>query len=273
MTWARYQSALNGFATWCHENAVPTTSFTMLDWALQGFIHAQYFEGASRQSCVNTLAGLIICIPSARRNLECSRLCLKGWATLKPSISWPPFSWDTASLVAATMLSNGSSRAAFCLLLAFDCLLRVSELCALRVRDIAAPSDPRLGAAAPKHFALLLRQTKTGRNLWVQVLSPVIVQLFPRFLAGLAPEQRLLPLSPAKFRSLLRASCVKIGFKAHFTPHSLRHGGATHMFLLRYSLEDILHRGRWKSTASARRYIQAGQAHLLQLVENGTVLA
>ena len=265
---------MDGFNRWCSSYSIAPTSLPQLDFALQEYFHDQYFTDGSRQSCSNLLCGVLLVLPNAKHKLSRARLCLRGWAKLAPSVSWPPMSWDLSTLVASFLVCKGSPRAAFAVLLAFDCLLRVSELCALKVSDVAVPDDPRLGSAAPKVFALHLRHTKTGKNLWVQVLSPVVASLFHRFLAGLQPHDRVFPFSAAQFRALFRRYCDDfIGFSAHFTPHSLRHGGATHMYLLRYSLEDIMHRGRWMSNFSARRYIQAGQAHLLQLEEKGSVLA
>ena len=58
-----------------------------------------------------------------------------------------------------------------------------------------------------------------------------------------------------------------------FTPHSLRHGGATHaMQHLGHGIADVMHRGRWRSASSATRYLQAGVAQLLQQSISADVL-
>jgi len=51
-----------------------------------------------------------------------------------------------------------------------------------------------------------------------------------------------------------------------YTPHSLRHGGATFDYQNTISISDIKTRGRWKDTKSAERYIQTGVA-LLRLYD------
>ena len=70
-----------------------------------------------------------------------------------------------------------------------------------------------------------------------------------------------------------------LGLSSLYVVHSLRHGGATRDHLRGRPLEDILMRGRWASTKSARRYVQAGRSLLLatkvprRIVELGTIIA
>ncbi len=50
-----------------------------------------------------------------------------------------------------------------------------------------------------------------------------------------------------------------------FTPHSLRHGGATNDLILNLrTLEQIVERGRWQQSKSARTYLQAARSLVLQ---------
>jgi integrase len=61
-------------------------------------------------------------------------------------------------------------------LLAFDCLLRVGELCNIRKCDIADAGDPRIG----KEYtgtAIRLPKTKTGANQWVTVEDKHVITL------------------------------------------------------------------------------------------------
>ena len=53
--------------------------------------------------------------------------------------------------------------------------------------------------------------------------------------------------------------------KREYVPHSLRHGGATRLFLLHVPLEDIMMRGRWASSKSARLYVQSSRAMLMSM--------
>lgn len=112
--------------------------------------------------------------------------------------------------------------------------------------------------------ALRLRKTKTGPNQWVEVHNEQ-VQLLLRMLVMMTKgnQSLLFPMSSGVYRGLFKRACAQLGLSTSYVPHSLRHGGATYWHLHGHSIEDILLRGRWASTKSARRYVQAGRALLL----------
>jgi hypothetical protein len=63
---------------------------------------------------------------------------------------------------------------------------------------------------------------------------------------------------------LLLLNTIQLSQTRSFVPHSLRHGGAVHDYLNNQPLEEILLRGRWKSSDSARTYIKDGLALSIQ---------
>jgi hypothetical protein len=89
-------------------------------------------------------------------------------------------SWPLEVLTAITVAVNGYHGCAIGTLVAFDGMLRVSEMAVLRVRDVSLPHDPRRGASATgqqlesgvdgpslpsiTRTCLRLDRTKTGRN-------------------------------------------------------------------------------------------------------------
>ena len=77
----------------------------------------------------------------------------------------------------------------------------------------------------------------------------------------LQPEDLLVQASyyvlRARLRTALRISGVD---PARYVWHSLRHGGATWYYLAGEALDNVAHRGRWRSLQTARRYIQMGVA-------------
>ena len=75
----------------------------------------------------------------------------------------------------------------------------------------------------------------------------------------------MFPFSPQLVRKVFKAVILKLDLPSSFVPHSLRHGGATRMHLQGFSVEDIMLRGRWAASKSARIYIQTGKALLLDL--------
>jgi integrase len=116
-------------------------------------------------------------------------------------------------------------------------------------------------------MALRLARTKTGLNKFVVLRDPHVARIFSSFLSLTNPAgaERVFPFSEHRYRTALRCACAALGVTSwRITPHSLRHGGASRDFLSGASIEQIRHRGRWASAASAERYVQSAPALLLQ---------
>ena len=183
---------------------------------------------------------------------------------LVPSVSHPPLTWDVAVCIAVSLTSSDGLQAGLATLLAFNCYLRVGELCNLRKEDVAFSQDARMGSAF-SGCSLRLRHTKTGPDQWVRVRSQPIRVLLRGLVDSLDPGVLLFGFSASTFRSRFKRACARLGLSDKYVPHSLRHGGATHDYLLGMRLEDVLFLGRWASTKSARHYVQTGRALLLSV--------
>jgi integrase len=105
--------------------------------------------------------------------------------------------------------------------------------------------------------------TKTGPNQTVDVRD-LRVRALLRDLVGSTSraKAKLFPGGDRLYRSVFKACCRDLRLSPLYVPHSLRHGGATRMYLLAIgeSVDAILIRGRWAVTKSARRYIQSSKA-------------
>jgi hypothetical protein len=168
---------------------------------------------------------------------------------------------------------------AVAVLVAFDSYLRVSEVEGIRDMDVEdvgvlAPARGEGGVSPGMSGTLLiLPRTKTGEYQSVQVRRTQVAALveswrrYVRSQSGGRPDARLFP-DRATFRQLFAQAQCNLGWSkekgAWYVPHSLRHGGASCDFLVwgGKRLEDIMFRGRWASTKSARHYIQMGPALL-----------
>ena len=101
---------------------------------------------------------------------------------------------------------------------------------------------------------------------WVEIIHPSVITLVGNIARSTKGNNKLFSFNPATFRRLLHATCADLGLSSLYVPHSLRHGGATrYRHVLKWSIEDIMERGRWAASTSARRYIQSGVAHLLSM--------
>ncbi len=263
-TISAYKSSVHLFLTWCFNSNQKVFSVEDLDVALADYIHHIWRHGKGKQMAVTTYHGIILYIQQAKGLLYESILSIKGWQKLKPSNPYPPITWELCVLIATQMSRMRLFDYAVGTLLSFDCYLRISEMIGLVVSDVADAFDRRLGAVHTT-MALRLAVTKTGNLKWVTVCDTHVIALMRMLIANRSsPSSRLFQFSAAAYRNVLRAVCVSLGLGSiGFVPHSFRHGGATRDFLRGMSLENVLMRGRWESSKSARNYIQAGRALLL----------
>jgi integrase len=259
----KYHRAVTLFLAWCHENNEDCDSADQMDSLLTDFAHDLYDDGGSKHLATCALYGVLMYLPQYKTALPLTRLTLKGWNRKHPPVPYPPLPWNLTVTIAARFRTHVSPVFAIAVLLAFDCFLRLGELLALRKNDVSNPA--RIARNNPlSQVYLRLRKTKTGPNKSVVLRNPqvqaLLLQLVRRTPGG---EDRLFPMAASTFRQHFRQACIDLGMVANYVPHSLRHGSATQAFMEDMPIEDILARGRWASTKSARHYVQTGRALLL----------
>ena len=264
-TQAMYRRAALAFGGWLDSVGEDPADFADLDVLLEEYLRLHWLgkHGHGKGFAANTVNGVIKLLPEAKGFLPRARAALKGFEKLQPKVSYPPLSRSVAVALSVKLALDGHYRAGLGTLVAFTCLLRVSELVGLRREDVADHrSDPRVDSDT-RLMTLRLRTTKTGLNQRVVVEDQTVADL----LADAARRTRagglVFPFTTAQYRSLFKAACAALGLSALYVPHSLRHGGATWLCARGYSVEEVMRRGRWASTRSARIYIQSGEAALL----------
>jgi integrase len=259
----KYFSAVGSFVSFCLDLGEDPSDPSDFDDLLNDYIHHLYMSEAGKSKAHDTVYGILMLSPELKGRLPISMLALRGWNKLHPVLSYPPLTWEL-TVVIALKIAVRSWPLAIGTLVAFDCFLRVGELVGLKREDVADSNDARLGSDF-KGMALRLRKTKTGPNQWVEVENKDVMSLLRGVIASTKPGKSLFPASTSTYRRLFKSACSDLGLSNSYVPHSLRHGGATRQHLLGKSMEDILLRGRWASTKSARRYIQSGRAVLLSM--------
>lgn len=263
-TLRKYRNAVSHFLSWASDSGEDPSDPDDLDDLLCDYFHFLFDNDLGKGKAHAALYGILMLMPRLDGHLRLASRCLRGWAKLHPAKAYPPLTWELTCLIALRLCLSGHLRHAIGVLLSFDCLLRVGELVNLRREDVADAKDARIGVASVD-MTIRLRSTKTGPNQWVIVRDPSVKILLRKLLDSTSSGDHLFPFSTSTFRTHFKATCASLGLSPLYVPHSLRHGGATRAHLLGMPLEDILIRGRWASSKSARRYIQAGRAMLLTM--------
>lgn len=284
----RYKRALGLFLSWCDSNGVTDTSdYEQLDTLLCLYIEHLFRTKQPKTSASNAINAIQFFTPRCKSLLPECHLLIRGWDRLTPAQSHPPLTFELTVVIAVCMLRASPSTpslygAAVATLLAFDCYLRVGELCGIRVRDVALSAGHHFGTAYTGS-AIALPRTKTGPNQYVTISMPVVQTLVTQLVSHVlstsssraAPRDSLLfDFTADTYRKYFHAACHALNLSQYgFTPHSLRHGAATYAHLRHVPLDDILLRGRWRQPLSARIYIQAGPMMLIQIHEPTLQLA
>lgn len=262
----RYREAVLKFAAWWDQSSlVRDDCWESFDLSLGRYLQYLWSSGAGKSLAACTLNGIIMYLPHAKGKLLISARMVRNWGRAEPAVAYPPLSWPLTVALAVRMASSGRLSHAVATLLAFVGLLRVGELCSLSRDDVAFVGDPRIGSAQ-KNLVLRLRTTKTGAEQSVVVDEPDVVRLLRDYASREASSgTRLFPFGPDGFRRVFKDTCTSLGLSQQYVPHSLRHGGATALYLRGLSVETVMERGRWASSKSARRYIQSGRSLLLKM--------
>lgn len=261
----RYREAIQQFFNYCDDNNIDADTTSELDWALAEYMHDEYERrcGAGRTKMAHTVAGLQLFVPQLRGKLRVSAQCLLAWKKQHPGARHPPLTWHLAVAIATQLAAWGRFSMAVGTLLAFASLLRIGELCALLVEDVldGGADDPRVDIRA--RSGLRLRKTKTADNLFAELHNGDVLRLLRVLMQHKRPSDRLFDFTAGNFRVWFKKAVVALRLDTRYVPHSLRHGGATALYMAGESVETILHRGRWATTKSARYYVQSGEALLL----------
>jgi len=106
-----------------------------------------------------------------------SAQALLAWKRLHPGERHPPLTWSLTVAVAAQLARWGRVDMAVGTLLAFAALLRIGELCSLRVEDLldAGADDARVDSQFTS--GVRLRSTKTADNLFAELHNAEVLQL------------------------------------------------------------------------------------------------
>lgn len=260
-----YSKAAAQFIEWYQKQPGTYSSYFHIDSYLSLYLNLLYESGTSTMGQANnTVFGLMHVVPALRLQLPTARRCLKGWKKSRPTLSWPPLSWELACMLAIQMSSVGWYDEALALLISYDGYFRINELLKCKLRHFYCYS-----VSFPPVYQFRLKETKTGANKLVTMtnneLGAALMSYISTRYHGQSLSTRIFQFDDNKYRDKFRKGCELLGWQSvGFVPHSVRHGHASDDFNAGVPIETIQVRGRWASIQSTRNYIQGGRVHLIR---------
>lgn len=269
----QYLRALARFERWADATGRPVAQNALeLDAQLVEFALSVFTtkDGGGRQLAVAARLACEWLTPELKGRLRRSA-AVTGLATWNRTAgrvvdSHRPITWPLLCVAASRMVRAGHRAVAVAAVVAFHGLLRISEVAALSLEDVA---EQQLAAAdLPAGLVVSIRNPKTssrdGLHQSVVVTDAVAVGLLREWVqerrARAGPRASLFGQSVQQLGAKFCAAAGGLGCRVRFTWHSLRHGGATARLMRGEAAADIMTAGRWRSESSLKIYLNAGRA-------------
>ncbi len=260
-TVVKYRAAVDRFWSWCLHMEVIPQSYSELDKLLAKYMVLLYYGGRGKADASCALYGLIMDHPGIRSHLPRSLRSLKGYERMVPSEPRVPMPYPVAIAMAIYLALRCKFDMAVGVLLSFDCYLRAGEMLQIRHEDVSFGLDPRLGlsSSSADRVHVHVQRAKTGNHQGVEVWCPHVKSLLAALVRQRSPGDRLFQFSYTTYTRWFRKATVALQLPTPYTPHCLRHGGATRDYLDGVPVADVQLRGRWRAAKSATHYIQMGR--------------
>ena len=233
-----------------------------VDGLVEDWIEAEWIRGTPLGTIGDALSGLHFFIPSLKGWLRGSWKLYKNWRRVEIPQRAPPMPLSVCKALVGLFVDLNEVTMAFLIALGYHAYLRTGELLKLQNQDVQFQGSQGV---------VTIRASKAGLRFNIDEA----VSLYDSTLSRLWKLHMLLHREPLalvwtrgakQFRDMFHQGlhCLYLSFSG-FQPYSLRRGGATNHFAAKRSLDGILLRGRWRSMAVARLYLQDGLANLHQL--------
>eukprot|EP00438_Fugacium_kawagutii_P027735 Skav224788 [mRNA] locus=scaffold764:22465:23439:+ [translate_table: standard] len=247
----KYHQQFNKFHDWATANQLPLHDALSLDAAAAQYIEALWADGFGRAEASYFVASVQFMLPHMKHSLPLAWRLVKTWTKHEMPTRAVPLDAHTVLSFCALFVIWGEKRLAAGILVAFDFFLRTGELFTIRRNQVEFSG----------HTATLqLQNTKSsGHQIHSERLlawGRLSVQALQFLCRGLQPGDFLLSSSAARFRTLWHRAVQFFLLGDYFIqPYSLRRGGATSAFRRGVTFDQLLVRGRWSHTRTARIYL------------------
>ena len=248
-TQEQYKTAVKRFFMYVqHVLERPPADPHELRFAAAEFVNFLYQDDRPLYWAADFLSGFKRYYASSKYALDEAQLYYRNWATSIVRQKACPFPLEFIQVMIAVAVSEGSFELATLCLLAYVGLFRLGELFGLRLGQIDVVND---------QFCLItLYSSKTTGPVAISIRDVTIINVLKKRLAVGRPEHLLYAGSYRTVSLFLRKIAFLLGVPGdRFTGHGFRRGGATHLFRLTSSYDQVQSVGRWACAKTCRSYV------------------
>eukprot|EP00971_Amphidinium_carterae_P326677 6457619-Amphidinium_carterae.1 len=231
-----------------------------LNGVLRAYIQHLHNNAAPVSWGAETLAAIQCVAPSTRGHIGPSWLIQRQFARTRPLSMRPPIPLELLLAISLVLWIQGQHRSSMALMVGFHCLLRPSELCHLRRKDLLLSCDT---SGAEWSGVVTIGQSKTtsrsARLQSVVILDKPLLQLVTWLVGDDMPMRLLIPGGVVRLNQVFSHARQLLGVPAGmFTLGGLRAGGAVDYLRATSDPHSLQYRGRWESSRSMFHYMQIG---------------
>ena len=256
-----YSESLVLFVTYLENTGVSLESAEDLDYTLAHFGQKYCFDGGQKSLYGNMISAVAKFFPHLRKRLSAAWGVFGGWTTLNPSKQRLPIPEPAMLAMVEELCLRKKFRAAAMVWTGFHTFMRKEELADVTAKEyiqFRVPTKLRADSLDSTYGVIRIEETKKGLVQSVTITDFGLHSLLVILCAKTSANSRLF-VSGASLQSHMAQSAKLLGFSTfNFTPHSLRHGGATAAILNGLSVDSVKLRGRWNDLATVLRYVQSG---------------
>lgn len=254
-----YRRALHKFFSWVDEEdeELPAT-FGGLDRLLSRYLEHMWLDDEPITYAGHLMSGLRRYLPESRWRTPRAKQYFSNWQSVHVAQQAAPLPAEAVMAMAGLAVATDQPQVAAVFLLGYLAFLRTGEMVNLSTAKIAVDADRG-------RILIALPGTKTSRRREETVcvcddrvaalVSHVLNLGFTSFWHSSARSFRDMLAEFLHFFSLSEFG---------FTAYSFRRGGASHAFSTGVTFDDLLIRGRWQNSRTARLYLDTGRAALIQ---------
>ena len=253
-TQIRYKTAIRRFFLYVkHILERPPETPGELGFAAAEFVNFLYQDDRPLYWAADFLSGFKRYYPTKKHCIEEASQYYRNWSSSITRMKACPFPIEFIQVMVSVAVTENNYELATLCLLAFVGLFRLGELFNLRLKQMDIVND--------NFCVVTLFVSKTTGPVAISIKDATLIRVLRKRIAEGGRDDLLYSGTYRAVGIFLRRIAFLLGVPGdRFTGHGFRRGGATHLFRLTSSYDQVQSTGRWACSRTCRSYVDEGLA-------------